>query len=162
MHINSDLHVVEHVDLKQPTASLAITPLENYGMPLLRYVNDDLADNAPGKCACGRPYPAMSAVEGRTSDNFKTPDGRLIHGEYLTHLMYGIEGVQEFQFVQRELTVVVLSVVPSNTFGAATDARLGLIASKFGAYFGFPLQIILVDHIKPAPSGKRRFTVSLI
>lgn len=160
IHINADLHLVEHVDRGEPQPNLVITPLFNRAMPLLRYVNDDLAAPVHGACACGMSYPTMTSVQGRASDNFKTPDGRIVHGEYLTHLMYGVDGVEAFQFVQRAVCDVRLSIVKSARFDARTSEKLSAVAAEFERYFGFPLAIDVVPTIERAASGKLRFTVS--
>jgi phenylacetate-CoA ligase len=160
MHVNSDLHVVEHVRLDDEVPNLVITPLHNYGMPMLRYVNEDLAGAVAGPCPCGLPHPTMTPVHGRTSDNFKAPDGRVIHGEYLTHLLYGVDGVSRFQFVQRSLEVVELFVVKSPQFDRRTESSLRSIEDEFARYFGVPLTIRHVDELPPSPTGKLRFTVS--
>jgi phenylacetate-CoA ligase len=162
MHVNSDLHVVELVDRGGPAQNVVLTPLDNFGMPLIRYVNDDLASPITDSCPCGLPYPTMTAVQGRTSDNFKAPDGRIIHGEYLTHLMYGIDGVRQFQFVQRAPRNVVLSVVKDQGFADTTERQLHRVATEFRACFGFPLETEFVRSISPSPSGKTRFTISMV
>src|SRR5437667_8334130 len=48
----------------------------------------------------------------RTSDNFLLPSGRVVHGEFFTHLMYGSEGISSFQFHQTALDSIVLWIVP--------------------------------------------------
>ena len=160
LHVNSDLNVVEHVLMQGEIPNLVITPLHNYGMPFLRFVNDDLAAARPDPCACGLPYPTIDRVQGRSSDNFKTPDGRIVHGTYFHHLMYGLDGVAQYQFVQRSLSDVTLSVVRAAGFDESTSRALDTVGRKFAQYFGFPLKTEFVDVIHPTPSGKTRFTIS--
>jgi phenylacetate-CoA ligase len=162
MHINSDLHLVEFVQLDGPTTNLVVTPLHNYGMPMLRYLNEDLGAPLSGTCTCGLSYPTMTAVQGRTSDNFKTPDGRIVHGEYLTHLMYNVDGIGQFQFVQRALRDVTLSLVRSPRFNSDTEAQLRRVQQEFAQYFGLPLKTQYVPQIAPTASGKQRFTISFV
>jgi phenylacetate-CoA ligase len=162
LHVNADLHVVEFLPAEGPGKLLALTTLFNYGMPLIRYVNEDLSHPVTGLCDCGMPYPVMESVQGRVSDNFRTADGRVIHGEYLTHLMYGADGVDRFQFVQHGLTEVRLSIVRGRSFDEASRRKVDSLAAEFLAYFGFPLDVVYVDTIAPTASGKQRFTVSLL
>jgi phenylacetate-CoA ligase len=161
-HVNSDLHVVEHVLMGGEIPNVVVTALHNYGMPLLRYLNEDLA--APGQkpCACGLPYPTIGPVQGRTSDNFKTPDGRIVHCTYLVHMMSQLDEVTEFQFVQRSLSDVTLSVVRAASFDESASRALDTIRRKFAHDFGFPLKTEFVDVIQRPPSGKTRFSISLV
>jgi phenylacetate-CoA ligase len=162
LHVNSDLHVVEHVLMGGEIPNVVVTPLHNYGMPLLRYLNDDLA--APGQkpCACGLPYPTIGRVQGRTSDNLKTPDGRIVHSTYFVNIMSQLDEVAQFQFVQRSLSDVTLSVVRAAGFDESASRALDTIRRKFARDLGFPLKTEFVDVIQRPPSGKTRFSVSLV
>ncbi len=160
LHVNSDLHVVEHILLQGEIPNLVITPLHNYGMPLLRYVNEDLAEARPESCACGMPYQTIGRVQGRSSDSLKMPDGRIVHCTYFTHLMSTLDGVEAFQFVQRSPNDVTLSVVRAARFDEGTARGLDTIGRDFAQDFGFPLKTKFVDAIPKAPSGKIRFTIS--
>lgn len=85
-------------------------------MPFIRYEIGDLGRASDKTCPCGRGLPMMEVVEGRTTDSITAPDGKLIHGEFFTHLFYRIEGVKKFQVVQESLADLVIKIQMFLTF----------------------------------------------
>ena len=91
---------------------VVVTNLHAYAMPFIRYRIGDLATRAPA-CACGSPFTALGAVQGRMIDYFPLPDGRLLHPyEIVTRLVWGSqEWMRQYQLVQERRDSVVLYVV---------------------------------------------------
>jgi len=52
-----------------------VTLLTNYAMPLIRYRIGDLASWAPEPCPCGRGWPLLQDVTGRSTSSFVAADG---------------------------------------------------------------------------------------
>jgi phenylacetate-CoA ligase len=166
LHINTDLNVVEFTsspgqagnDLKM----IILTPLELYGFPLLRYVNEDYA--LPGKpCSCGLPFPTLTLQIGRVSDNFVLPSGRIVHGEYFTHLVYGFKGIKQFQLHQVANDLIIFRIVCDKSHSPETTlAQVKELIGEAEAYLGEGCRIRLeeVDEIPSTASGKYRFTLS--
>ena len=50
---------------------IVITTLVKEGAPLIRYRTHDLSRIIPGKCECGREYPRIDVIMGRTDDMMK-------------------------------------------------------------------------------------------
>ncbi len=50
---------------------IVITTLVKEGAPLIRYRTHDLSRIIPGKCSCGRCYPRIDTIRGRTDDMMK-------------------------------------------------------------------------------------------
>lgn len=50
---------------------IVITTLVKEGAPLIRYRTHDLSMIIPGKCKCGRSYPRLGMIMGRTDDMMK-------------------------------------------------------------------------------------------
>ena len=50
---------------------LVITTLQKEGAPLIRFRTHDLTRFIPGKCPCGRDYPRIDVIMGRSDDLFK-------------------------------------------------------------------------------------------
>jgi len=115
MHVNSDFVVLEvdraGLEATEP-APFIVTSLVNRAMPFIRYRNDDCGYLADGSCECGSQFPLMELNISRLTDNFILPSGRVVHGEFFTHLMYGSEGISMFQFHQTTPHNVVLWIVP--------------------------------------------------
>ena len=80
---------------------VVVTNLHAYAMPFIRYRIGDLATLAPS-CACGSPFTALGAVQGRMIDYFPLPDGRLLHPyEIVTRLVWRSQGwIRQYQLVQ--------------------------------------------------------------
>jgi phenylacetate-CoA ligase len=50
---------------------IVITTLVKEGAPLIRFRTHDISRIIPGKCKCGRDYPRLDIIQGRTDDMFK-------------------------------------------------------------------------------------------
>ena len=59
-------------------ARLVCTGLTNRAMPLIRFDIGDTGILSDKKCACGRNFPVMEKIVGRTDDIIVTPDGRRV------------------------------------------------------------------------------------
>jgi phenylacetate-CoA ligase len=139
---------------------VVVTNLNNYAMPFIRYEVGDLAIASTDSCSCGRSLPLMHSVEGRVTDVIISPSGKLLHGEFFTHLFYGLDGIEQFRVVQETVTDLRIQIVPGRNFEKEkTLMRLRETIHhhgdpEFEIYFEFQ------SYIPPAPSGKYRFTVS--
>jgi phenylacetate-CoA ligase len=162
MHLSSDLNVVEAEAPDSPGSPLLVTSLENYAMPLIRYRIGDVGGLDRHACPCGMPYPLLSLTIGRETDMFVTPEGRELHGEYFTHLMYGIRGIESFQFHQTSPSRIALRVVPGAEFDATSRSSLETVRATVHRDISARIEVdlLLVDDIQPGPTGKHRFTMS--
>lgn len=78
MHYWDDYLYLEIIDPKtgEPVpdgelGEIVITTLVKEGAPLIRYRTHDLSRIIPGKCKCGRCYPRIDVIMGRTDDMMK-------------------------------------------------------------------------------------------
>ena len=165
LHINTDLNVVEFIPLpgsKRQVNQIVLTPLELFGFPLLRYVNGDCGV-ADEPCDCPLPFPTMRIQSGRLSDNFVLPSGRIVHGEYFTHLVYGTEGITQFQFHQVSVNRIMFRFVRDPNFDTLSiERQLRTIKTEAQNALGgnAQLEVEEVAKIPPVASGKFRFTLS--
>ena len=165
MHVNADFVVVEsgHPPAADAVPPLVLTSLWNYAMPFIRYRNEDCADLLEERCGCGNNFPLMSLQVARVSDNFVLPDGRVVHGEFFTHLMYGSEGIRTFQFHQIAPDRIRLWVVPDGRTAAASRSQvLERAVRQIKALTVAPLTVDVeeIDAIPLSHAGKHRFTRS--
>ncbi|MFA5125792.1 MAG: phenylacetate--CoA ligase family protein [archaeon] len=81
-----------------------LTPLNNYSMPLIRYDIGDIA--VKGKNTLN-----LNKIKGRDVGLIKTTDGKLIDGEFFTHLFYYKYWVEKFQVIQKSVNRIQISIV---------------------------------------------------
>ncbi len=144
-----------------PEGRLLLTTLMNYSMPLVRYRNEDLVALGSKRCSCGRGLPLMTGVAGRIADIILSPSGRAIHGEFFTHLFYGVPGVREFQVVQKAAADLLIRVVADASFTAEHRARIEA-SIRDHADAAFRVRWESPAEIPRGLSGKFRFTISEI
>lgn len=136
-----------------------VTDLHNYGMPLLRYANGDLATQGSGTCTCGRGLPLLASVNGRKLDALLTPDGRYIPGEYIVYCFLNAAGIKRYQVVQKQLDRFDILLVRDDGFdGSAIELVRRELTKRVGESVTLDFQF--VDDIPLTPSGKLRVTIS--
>ena len=163
LHINADHLLVEKAGsdgLGDEPGELLLTDLGNYGMPFMRYLNGDvgvLEESRP--CACGRGLPLMKSVDGRRLDMIRSPDGRVLPGEFFPHMLKDVAGIRRFQVVQSRLDALRLSIVAGPEFSAEQESYVrDEVTKMLGA--GVRLELQLVDDIPLTATGKHRVTIS--
>ncbi len=162
LHVMASGRIVEVVDeTGRPLPPgeigyLAVTDLTNLSFPFIRYIIGDMGSLRSARCSCGRNYPLLENIAGRASDII-TIGGKYIHGEYFTHLFYGMPAVRQFQVVQEEPDRIVIKIVGSNDAVDSDD-----ITKKIHQRVGQPItvDIVFVKEIPTLKSGKYRFTVN--
>lgn len=165
MHVNADFVMVEvdeHQRQPDGTAPFLLTSLRNYAMPFIRYRNEDCGALVDGTCDCGNGFPLIELRISRVSDNFHFPNGRVVHGEYFTHLMYGSEGIASFQFHQTAPEQIVLWIVPAPGSDSGRERAVRSAVAQVHALAPGMLSVDVreVDAIPLSSAGKHRFTRS--
>lgn len=140
---------------------LLITDLNNYGFPLIRYEIGDIGTKSLRSCSCGRGLSMLSKVEGRVSDIIVTVDGKFITPPSITVPLGDIEGVKQYQLVQKKKEEVELNLVTNEKY---TDEATTYIANALQDILGTKtkLKINFTDKIDVSESGKRRVIISEI
>lgn len=164
MHVNGDFGVIENdaSDDTAPVAPFIVTSLRSYGMPFIRYRNEDAGRTLEERCSCGNGFPLIDLTIARVADHFTLPGGRIVHGEYFTHLMYGAKGIDLFQFHQTAPGAITLWIVPTPGQEAARKETLARVVRELAQVGTVPLQVQVreVDAIPLSSAGKHRFTRS--
>ncbi|WXG42478.1 MAG: phenylacetate--CoA ligase [Candidatus Freyarchaeum deiterrae] len=101
LHIWEDLVIPEIIDndTKEPVSPgekgvLTFTTLTKEGIPLLRYISNDITSLDYEKCNCGREMARMSKVTGR-ADDMLIIRGVNVYPSQVEHILMGIPGVSE-------------------------------------------------------------------
>ncbi len=163
-HLNADFVYAEVEDpLLEGPQPFLLTGLIDRSMPFIRYRNDDCGTLGAHVCGCGSGFPAMKLDIARQSDSFRFENGRVVHGEFFTHLFYGVNGVRMFQFRQLALDHIEVLAVPEAA-ASGLDAVMANIRGQVEALAPGQLtcEARLVSEIPRSSAGKHRFTVSLV
>ncbi len=88
---------------------LVSTDLANQAFFLPRYDTGDRVDMASRPCACGRGFPLIQSVLGRSNDIVHDARGNAVHSEFFTHLFREDARIGAFQVIydEAELAVIV-------------------------------------------------------
>jgi phenylacetate-CoA ligase len=168
-HVLSDYGLLELADRRpsgEPGIELATavgTTLYNRAMPLLRYEIGDLIEvfQHPPQCRCGRSFPVVRGVRGRTAAAIVTPEGRVESA--LFALPSIVPGVAFLQFVQQRPDRVEVKVVRTEAFNGGCDAILWRCLSEaLGPSMEIRISYASWEEIEQEPSGKRPVAISAV
>lgn len=161
---NVYVEILQELDNNEPTqpgesGHIIVTNLNNYGMPFIRYSIEDMgAWSTVKNCPCGRELPLMDLVQGRRVDIFKTKDGRAVWGGFAS-LLFAMDGVKQFQVVQKSLDLVVVRIVKEGELDQTLLDRIErtvktAMGDDIEVRFEFPEEIPVLS------SGKHLYTIS--
>ena len=167
LHINAENLIVEIVKedgtyaKEGETGRIIVTDLHNYGMPFIRYEIGDIAVFTGRKCSCGRGLPVIEDVVGRSLDMIKTPEGKIVPGEFFPHLMKEFKEIIKFQVVQKTLEDLQIKMVTTTELSDGSRRRLDrevrrVLGNKINVSYE------RVDDIPLTSTGKYRVTISRI
>jgi phenylacetate-CoA ligase len=173
LHIMGETTIVEVVDEKGNEVppgvegEILVTNLWNYTMPLIRYrIGDRGTKSDTETCPCGRPYPLLRSISGRSSSGFLLKGGGVVSPVFFIHfvgVVHNDQSVAKFQVVQQDYDRILIRLVPR-----AAGFNLGK----------WPAKEYLVEHIKrvmgsdcsvefridadieKTPTGKHLYTVT--
>jgi phenylacetate-CoA ligase len=158
-HVQSEGILVEVLDdrdqpcLPGEVGRVVATPLHNFAMPLVRYVNGDYAEVGE-PCDCGRGLPVLKRVVGRTRNMLTLPDGRRMWPRLRLSTRDGFSSIRQFQFVQRSQARIEGRLVADPPLTPAEEVRLrALVLDRIG-YAGFEVAFSYHDHIARSAGGK--------
>lgn len=155
MHLSEENLLIEIVKNGQPlgpgsSGDVVVTDLHNYGMPMIRYVNGDVATLGPDEpCRCGRALRRLERVDGRRAATLFDAAGNAVPG-IVFHVLFSDarqELVRQFQAVQTVDGRVVLKVVRGRDFAEDAFHR---VTGRFSEYLrGLPFTVEFHDTILP-------------
>lgn len=172
-HVHADYGLVEFVENEasrgvacapdEYAAEIVGTSLYNLAMPLVRYATGDLAilKREPARCPCGRGFPMVRAVIGRSTDAVLTPDGRAVTAVYTA--FEGIPGLLMAQVLQEELCRLRVRCAVEPGREAEVRAALEIALRRFvGEEMGLDFQFVAPDELRSGGSGKMQSVVSFV
>ncbi len=165
LHVSAENLIVEIIKddgspaMEGETGKIVITDLHNYGMPFIRYEIGDLGVAMMKSCSCGRGLSLIADVVGRSLDVIKTPDGKIVPGEFFPHLIKDFSDIARFQVIQEKLDHLVIKLVPITELSEKTK---NCIDSEVRNVVG-PAMVISYETVSEIPltsTGKYRVTIS--
>lgn len=131
---------------------IVITDLFNYAFPMIRYDTGDLGildDSDPND------LPKLKEIYGRVRDCVYTTDGRLVSPAKVSVMMWGSEGVKQWQFIQEAQNEYILKLncekpVSANGYIEKLKSILGEDAN---------IKVQFVDGLPVTASNKRRAVI---
>lgn len=169
MHLNAEWYVCEivrqdgHPALSGEVGHLVITDLTNEVAPFIRYDTGDLV-RVSDPCPCGRSWPTVAHIEGRTSDRITSRSGRVVFSSMIDHLLQ-IEHdytpyLMEYQTIRRDESKLQFLYVPTSKWTPQIEDSL---ERDLQSFFGkdFTVAVKAVSEIPREASGKRPLVKSL-
>lgn len=157
-HVFTDMVYLESVNMQHEDRFL-VTSLTNRAMPFIRYRIGDSGRLGEGGCSCGSPFPLMEMEFCRSNDIIVTQSGKRIYPSYFIHLLDGVKGINQYQFVQNELNRITLNIDSGSEFPPGLQASLQQrLINEIDEHM--ILEIHRVDGIKRTRSGKHRFVIN--
>ncbi len=163
-HINTELVVCEILradgspSAPGETGRVVLTDLWNYARPFIRYETGDLAVASAGACSCGRGFPMLGQIEGRSVECLRTPSGKEISPAILGHYLFvhggHLEAVSQYQLMQESAREARLLVVPAQGW---TERQRERLQTDMARLLGDEVTVVVeaVAQIPPEKSGKR-------
>jgi len=166
VHLNSNAVFVEFVPVEgsegEGLKEILITDLLNLGFPMIRYRINDCVIQAAEPCSCGRPFPLIKRIVGRTVDNFRLPSGSVLPGVALTNRVLQVcPALAKTQIIQERLDGFRIRYVRGPNF---STQDLQILRGNLGKFITDPVQWTFeeVPDIPRERSGKTRFCISLL
>jgi phenylacetate-CoA ligase len=166
LHVNMDVVFLEFLkDGEQVSpgekGEVVATSLFRFATPMVRYKVGDIVTLSDEECTCGREMPLIKNIEGKTVDFLKMVDGRMISPYAVISSIQYIQGIAQFQVVQKKLGKIVINIEKSKKFSQNTIVQVKSVCIEL---FGYDMEIeINIVEDFPIKRGKKfRLVQSLV
>jgi phenylacetate-CoA ligase len=163
-HIISDAIIIEVVKDDRNVSEgeegeIIATNLFNYTMPLIRYKLGDIGTITYEKCSCGRGFPLIKSIEGRTDDFLILPSGRKISPRII-NVIEDIPGVSRYKTIQESKNRIVVNLIKGEGFSQTTISEINKHIKDGCLGEDVEVEVNLVKEIPYERTGKLRAVVS--
>ncbi len=137
---------------------LIATDLTNRAMFMPRYDTGDRIQLSDRRCSCGRGFPLIAEVLGRSNDLVTDPSGTSVHSEFFTHLLREDQRVESFQvlFDDSDLRINLHSKLPTEQQAALAIHYRDLVCQRLS----FPrVEVVFNEPFELLPNAKHRFVM---
>lgn len=166
LHVSADLRYVEVIadgKLAQPDqiGEVVATSFTQYAMPFIRYRKADMAIRDADPCTCGRSFPLLKEIVGRTNEFLVSADGQFIHSLFPAYVFRVKPEVVHYQVHQPDRKHITVHVVCNRPVDSVwKDSVRAELQARFGE--ATQISIHVVDEIELTPSGKFRHIISKV
>lgn len=164
-HINSDIVMVEAIKDNQQVyeqeGEIICTDLTNYTMPFIRYALGDIVVLSKRKCGCGKNFPLIKSIEGRSDDFLTLPMGKLLSPVPLRVELEEINGIDQYKLIQKNISTFNVQIIKGQAFKEATIEEFENVLREILGR-DIKVNINIVDEIPREKSGKIRPIVSKV
>jgi len=165
MHLSPEYGVVELVDARGKAVpngeigEMVCTGFVNDAMPLIRYRIGDTAVLSKQTCPCGRHFPVIEQIVGRTDALIVTPSGKYIGR--MDPVFKGVEHIAGSQIIQSRRDALLVKVIPAVGYAQSDRDKLARqIQDRVG--LDMHVEIVTVDDIPRTKAGKFQSVISLL
>ena len=153
LHVLSDYGFVEFLPSEQNGLYRMIaTNLHNTAMPLLRYDTGDLVELADQPCSCGRTFPLVRRVVGRSDQLLLHRGGFHIPSINIYTYFSKQEDILRFQVIQRSKDDVEVRIAPRA--GVSDSNLLNKVRCEMNLRFGGEVNVVLTQQFEQSGEGK--------
>lgn len=158
MKLMDDDIFTELVPFSSAAREIVTTQLNNFASPLIKYRTGDLAESIIDVGGEGGDR-AIAGIQGRAHDVITAPDGRFIHGQFLTHILVYEAGIVKYQIVQNKdysfsITLQVNGEYDKKSERSIEDSIRKYVGKEIGISFSY------LDEIPLTAAGKHRWIIS--
>jgi phenylacetate-CoA ligase len=118
LHVNSDYSFMEIVDEEGKSSekgNVVGTTFYNSILPLIRYKMTDTLSWSNEECECGRHFPVIKAIDGRTEDKVIGSKGNDI-GPFLYKVLKGVNNIRKCQIALVDKNSIEVRIVPGPNY----------------------------------------------
>lgn len=162
-HISLDTVIAEFVKDGRPAApgedaTVLVTNLNNFTMPLIRYDQGDLARRSDRQPVCGRGMPLMDSILGRDGDYLILPSGKKLTPHPFFLVLDHALGVGQWQIVQEGPDRVAIRMTMP---GGRNEDECEAVRSRILDLIGEEMSVVVevVDRLRRDPTQKLRSVV---
>jgi len=158
-HVLTDYSYVEFIDSGDGRHEVVGTNFNNIYYPLIRYKTGDYVVLSKEKvCPCGRMYPLIEGICGRSTDYLLAQSGQQIGAALLSFVPKGVDGLLECQFLQKDFGSVKVLVVVNELFNGVQEFKL---TANLKRCLGQNMNVVIeiVSQLIRTKSGKVRHIV---
>lgn len=137
---------------------IVITTLVKEGAPLIRFRTHDISRIIPEKCSCGRSYPRIDIIRGRSDDMFKVHGVNMFPSQ-IEDLLQNIDGVASEYTVtlahddEKNRDIMILTVEAEGRVNFETTAQK--IKEMFKSRIGVTPKVTVVP-IETLPRSEKK------